>query len=79
MVADRQSFVYKPVAKKKKNIVLQCDSPDDDIGLVWLFTKHSFIILQAVLPRRADPTELKAIFEKVGFDLYVFVLFFEFA
>lgn len=78
MVADRQSFVYKPVAKKKKNI-LQCDSPDDDIGLVWLFTKHSFIILQAVLPRRADPTELKAIFEKVGFDLYVFVLFFEFA
>lgn len=27
--------------------------------------------LQAVLPRRADPTELKAIFEKVGFDLYV--------
>uniref|UniRef100_A0AAX7UJG2 EF-hand domain-containing protein n=1 Tax=Astatotilapia calliptera TaxID=8154 RepID=A0AAX7UJG2_ASTCA len=37
---------------------------DDDIGLVCLFTKHSLIILQAVLPRRADPTELKAIFEK---------------
>lgn len=30
---------------------------DDDIGLVCLFTKHSLIILQAVLPRRADPTE----------------------
>lgn len=48
---------------------------DDDIGLVCLFTKHSLIILQAVLPRRADPTELKAIFEKVGFDLYVLFSF----
>lgn len=50
-------------------------SSDDDIGLVCLFTKHSLIILQAVLPRRADPTELKAIFEKVGFDLYVLFSF----
>uniref|UniRef100_A0A665VC07 Solute carrier family 25 member 13 n=1 Tax=Echeneis naucrates TaxID=173247 RepID=A0A665VC07_ECHNA len=29
-----------------------------------VFTKSSFIVLQGVLPRRADPTELKAIFEK---------------
>uniref|UniRef100_A0A3Q1GTW3 Solute carrier family 25 member 13 n=1 Tax=Acanthochromis polyacanthus TaxID=80966 RepID=A0A3Q1GTW3_9TELE len=29
-----------------------------------VFTKCSLTVLQAVLPRRADPTELKAIFEK---------------
>uniref|UniRef100_A0A8C4F2B7 Solute carrier family 25 member 13 n=1 Tax=Dicentrarchus labrax TaxID=13489 RepID=A0A8C4F2B7_DICLA len=29
-----------------------------------VFTQCSLIVLQAVLPRRADPTELKAIFEK---------------
>lgn len=38
-------------------------------GSLWMevvFTKYSLIVLQAILPKRADPTELKAIFEKVG-------------
>lgn len=35
-----------------------------------VFTKYPPIVLQANLPRRAEPTQLKAIFEKVGFYFY---------
>lgn len=42
-----------------------------------LFSKSVKFSFQAVLPRRADPIELKAIFEKVGFiDLFLFILFY---
>lgn len=46
------------------------------VGMKVVFTKCSLIVLQAVLPRRADPTELKAIFEKVGFYLSIFCFLF---
>lgn len=70
-----QASSQKEKKKHCSTMWLTRTGSDDDIGLVWLFTKHSLIILQAVLPRRADPTELKAIFEKVGFDLYVLFSF----
>lgn len=40
-----------------------------------IFKRYSLIVLQAVLPKRADPAELKAIFEKVRFYLCIFFSF----
>lgn len=50
--------------------------PDAKWDIVHESCTHrcSLIVQQAALPRRADPTELKAIFEKVGFYLCIYCL-----
>lgn len=56
---------------------------DDEVNIVLdsfgLYDIYLLLLMQAVLPRRADPTELKAIFEKVNLYFSILILYFAFS
>lgn len=63
MVATEHAVFYRPHSRKQCTSVVSIQSGAHLVCMKVVFTKHPLTVLQADLPKRAEPTELKAIFE----------------